>query len=223
MASSLSTLRSKLRTQLKIDTGKNIWSDATLDLYINNAYGQIQRDGDYDWRENIGGSSTPTIVSGTAEYTAPTDMARIDLVLFGDNELKITTKEDVKRKEGATISQGEPSHYYIQGSIIGLYPTPNTIKTTEIIYRKRLTELSSDSDAIDFNTDFDQALINYAAYLAWSGYRGASGNSQVEQQLYEKQMETLRQTYLVFSQENLKFNTQIAPVSSYYNIPRNTR
>ncbi|CAN8139410.1 hypothetical protein THIOSC13_1420002 [uncultured Thiomicrorhabdus sp.] len=46
MASSLATLRSKLRTQLKIDPGKNIWSDATLDLYINNAYSQIQRDGD---------------------------------------------------------------------------------------------------------------------------------------------------------------------------------
>ena len=125
--------------------------------------------------------------------------------------------------DGETISQSTPSHYYVQGTVIGLYPTPNVSKTCELIYRKRLTSLSDDADTIDFNEDFDQAIVNYAAYLAWNGYRGASGNAQVELQAYERQMDTLKQTYLVFAQENLKFNTQIAPITTSNDLPGNTR
>ncbi|CAN8139412.1 hypothetical protein THIOSC13_1420003 [uncultured Thiomicrorhabdus sp.] len=176
-----------------------------------------------NWRENLGGNNQPTIVSGTASYSLPSDFARIDTVLFGDNILNITTKEATRRSDGESASSSEPSHYYIEGSNIVYWPTPNVVKTANIDYRKRLTSLSVDADTIDFNTDFDQALVNYAAYLSWNGYRGASGNGQIELAAYEKQMETLKQTYLIFAQENLKFNTQIAGYNVSDDFANNSR
>ena len=224
MASTLASLRNKLRTELKIDPNGNIWNDNTLNLYLNDAYAQIQRDGDYDWRENIGGNSTPAVSAGTAEYTVPTDVARYDVIRFGGNVLEQTTKTKTTIADGETTSSGDPSHYYLEGTVIGLWPTPNSVKTLDIDYRKRLTPMSDDADTIDFNTDYDNAIVNYAAYLAWNGYRGASGNGQVELAAYERQLETLRLTYLVFSQSDLKFNQQITgPGSNFNSFPNNAR
>lgn len=52
--STRSQLRGKLRTELKIDPNGKIWSDAVLNQYINTAYFQAQKDGNYKWRANDG-------------------------------------------------------------------------------------------------------------------------------------------------------------------------
>lgn len=223
MASTLATLRSKLRTQLKIDTQKNVWSDDTLNNYLNDSYSRIQRDGDYDWQETMGGNQLTTTASGTQEYTLPSDNARLDLIRFNGNELFYTTKIATKRMDTTNISTSTPSHYYIESGIIGLWPIPTTAQTLDIDYRKRLTRLSSDSDTIDFNEDFDQAVINFASYLAWNGYRGGEEKAANELAAYQIELDKLLQTYLIFSQENLKFNTQIANYSAYDNFPNNSR
>ena len=221
--STLATLRSDLRTQLKIDTQKNIWSDATLNDYINNAYSRVQRDGDYDWQETMGGNQLTTAVSGTQEYSLPTDNARIDLVQYNGNELFYTTKVATKRKDGNNISASTPSNYYIESGIIGLWPVPNSSLVLDLDYRKRLTTLSSDSDTIDFNDDYDQAIINYAAYLAWNGYRGSEEKGQFELAAYQLELDRLLQTYILFAQENLKFNTQIASAGAFNTFTNNSQ
>lgn len=223
MSSTLATLRSKLRTQLKIDTQKNVWSDDTLNGYINDAYARVQRDGDYDWQETMGGNQLTTTVNGTQEYTLPADNARIDLVRFNGNELFYTTKVATKRKDNKNISASTPSNYYIESGIIGLWPIPLTANTLDIDHRKRLTSLSSDSDTIDFNVDYDQAIVNFSAYLAWNGYRNAEDKGQFELQSYQLELDRLLQTYILFAQENLKFNTQIGRVGLFDEFRNNTQ
>ena len=223
MASTLATLRSKLRTQLKIDTQKNIWSDDTLNGYINDSYSRIQRDGDFDWQETMGGNQLTSTVSSTQEYTLPTDNARIDLVRYNGNELYYTTKVATKRKDATSVSSSTPSNYYIESGIIGLWPIPTASLTLDIDYRKRLTSLSDDTDAIDFNSDFDQAIVNFASYLAWNGYRGSEDKGQIEITAYQLELDKLLQTYLIFAQENLKFKTEIASSGSFNSFPNNSR
>lgn len=223
MASTLATLRSKLRTQLKIDTQKNIWSDDTLTGYINDAYSRVQRDGDYDWQETMGGNALTTTVSGTQEYSLPSDNARLDLVQFNGNELFYTTKVATKRKDSTTVSSSTPSNYYVESGIIGLWPIPTSAQTLDLDYRKRLTTLSSDSDTIDFNVDYDQAIVNFAAYLAWNGYRNSEDKGQFELAAYQLELDRLLQTYILFAQENLKFNTQIGGAGTFNNFPNNSQ
>ena len=70
--------------------------------------------------------------------------------------------------------------------------------------------MSDDGDTIDFTDDFAAAIVNYAAYLAWNGYRQEANQAAIELSAYERQMDKLRQTYIIFSEENLKFRTQIS-------------
>ena len=114
MATTLATLRSNLRTELKIDTKKNVWTDDTLDGYINDAYMQVQKDGDYDWRQNIGITQTLTIVGGTAEYALPADFVRITLVMFDGFTLREITKERARQADGKNFpTTTTPNKYYV--------------------------------------------------------------------------------------------------------------
>ena len=224
MASSLANLRSDLRTQLKIDPNGKIWNDSALNGYINDAHLQVQRDGDFSWKENITGNFSPTMVVGTAEYALPDDFVRVLQVMINGGIKNVITKQEAKRRDGINypIQSGEPSNYYINGNFIGLWPVPNAIKPFSIDYKKKMPSLDSDSETIDFNTDYDSAIANYAAYLAWSGYRGASAQAQVELTNYQRIIDVLKQSYLLFAQENLKFGLQRSQSNFRDDFPYNS-
>ena len=109
--STRSQLRSKLRTELKIDPNGKVWSDATLNQFINSAYFQVQKDGNFNWRENDGNYSF-SLSSGTQEYALPTGFIRTDLVRYNGTELTATTKVDLKRQYASFVN-GTPSKYYV--------------------------------------------------------------------------------------------------------------
>nr|AKH46390.1 hypothetical protein [uncultured marine virus] len=207
MAKTLSTLRSELRTELKIDNQKNIWTDATLTSYINEAILQVQTEGNLDWAENVGGSQTDTVVAGTDSYAYATDLGRIEVVKLGDNVLTQESKAALVRKYDITKT-GTPSSYYIEGANLKLFPVPTAGGTLTTTYRKRLPLLSADADLLAFPDDFAPALVHYAAFKSWVGYSGgASGNAQMEFQAYEGAMNIVKSVYLVFSQADFKFGT----------------
>lgn len=109
-------LRTKLRTEIKIDPNGKVWNDTTLDQFINSAYFQVQKDGNFNWRENDGNYSF-SLTSGTQEYTLPTGFIRTDLVRYAGTELFPTSKVDLKRIYSSFVN-GTPSRYYINGGFI---------------------------------------------------------------------------------------------------------
>ena len=159
-------LRSKLRTELKIDPNGKVWSDPTLNQFINSAYFQLQKDGSFNWRENDGNYSF-SLTSGTQEYSLPTGFIRTDLVRYNGTELTSTSKVALKRQY-SSFASGTPSKYYLNGGYIGLDVVPNVTGTLDIDYRKQLTAFTADADVSSFPETMDNAMVKYGAYLAWS-------------------------------------------------------
>ncbi len=164
--STLSSLVSDLRNYIKSDPNDKIWGSAIKESAINSAYFQIQKDGGFRWPQNEA-STTQVTVGGTAEYALPTDFIRLEMVQFSDTlgQLTPTTKQAAMRN--GTTSQGRPSNYYLWNQKLGFYSTPDTAYPANILYRKRLATLTGVQDSL-FPSDFDNAIVRYAAYILWS-------------------------------------------------------
>lgn len=164
--SSLTTLRTKTRGQkIKIDPNSKIFSDSVLDGFINDAYFQIQKDWGFRWRENYDNTEQSS-TAGTGEYSLPSDFVKLDLIRYNGDDLKKTTKKELKIQNSSLTTQGNPYYYYIYGNVYGIYPLPDSTKTIDIDYFKRLPTITTSVDS-DFPIDFDNAIACYAAYLAF--------------------------------------------------------
>lgn len=208
MATSLADLQSKLNDELKIDKNNKVWSTTAKNNYINQAYFQVQKDGNFNWRENQTFSNF-TSTPGVQEYDLATVMPnfqRLDYVAFNNNNLWKTTLQDIKMSH-ATTQSSMPNEYYIYGSNLGLQPTPLTAGDVYLLYRKRLPTLTSAQDSL-FPEDFDDAIVKYAAYLAWSAPRGNEGVAGSKKNDYEIVMNTLRNGYILEDTNDLNFGLQ---------------
>lgn len=204
--SSLATLKTKLRSYLKCDPNDKIWNETQKDDYLNNAYFQIQKDGNFDWPENQADLYSFVTTGGTETYAMPTNFMRLDLVQLvnGSNDMGTTTKRDVVRR-GLT-SNGQPSQYYIWGNLMGFYPIPDTGYTVKVLYKKRLPTMTSEVDSA-FPTDFDDPIVRYAAYQIWSTTKNTSKAAQALQD-YEIGLKRVKMGYLVQDARDFNFGYQ---------------
>lgn len=197
-------LRTKLRTEIKIDPNGKVWNDTTLDQFINSAYFQVQKDWNFNWSENDGNYSF-SLTSGTQEYALPTGFIRTDLVRYAGTELFPTSKVDLKRIYSSFVS-GTPSRYYVNGGFIGLDVIPNVTGTLDIDYRKQLTAFTSDSDNSSFPETMDDVMTKYGAYLAWSTTKGNEQTAQLKLADYKQELETMIGGF-IFDIGNPRFST----------------
>ena len=203
--SSLSTLRTKFNSEVKINKNNKIWSTSTVDQYINAAVVQIQKDNGFSWRENSASDST-SATSGTAEYSLPSDFIRMDLVRFNLQPLKQTSKKDIQMTQ-QTSASGTPAAYYINGTVYGLHPTPTAGETINLDYFKRLPTITTSQDS-SFPEDFDDATIKYAAYLAFSTYRPKYADSEQRLRDYRIAINTLLSAYGLYDTADMTFRYQ---------------
>tara|TARA_R100001530_G_C4320833_1_gene155734 strand:- start:3410 stop:4060 length:651 start_codon:yes stop_codon:yes gene_type:complete len=201
---SLVNLRTKCRDEfVKIDPNSKVWSADVLDSYINRGYTQTQKDGNYQWRENQA-STTATSVSGTQEYSLPSDFIRLKLLRYNGDQLE---KVDYMSLliENSTMPTGKPYQYYLYGGNYGLYPTPNDAQTIDIYYLKLLPTITT-SQASALPDPFDDAICEFAKYAAF-----LSVQKQPQAQLaladYNFMIQTLMTSY-INEDENIKFGYQ---------------
>ena len=194
MASTRADLRADLRTELKKDPNGKIWNDTALNWYLTKAYLRVQKDWNFQWRENQANTTFSTVV-GTQEYTLPTDLGKLELVRFDTDNLRKTTKVQLKRDQNNFVAW-KPSKYYVFGANIGFDTLPDTVWTVDIDYVKRLSFPTDDTTEIDFDEDYDVALVKYAAFLAWSSIDGKQGTASSELQEYQLELDTLYSTYI---------------------------
>ena len=203
MATTLSELRTQLRTELKKDPNWKIWTDTELNRYINNSIVKIQKDWNYNWRENQSNTTFSTVV-WTQEYALPTNLWKIQLVRFNWNNLLKTEKIILKREQSTFVSW-TPSKYYIYWAYIWFDVLPNSVWTVDFDYLKRLASLSLDSDESEFNSDFDILIIKYASFLAWSSLDWKQNTANSKLQEYQLELDTLVSTYIFNNVEDLTF------------------
>lgn len=206
MATNRGELRTDVRTELKKDPNGRIWSDATLNGYIDKAYLKVQKDGNFQWRENQANTTFST-VSGTQEYTLPTDLGKIQLIRFNGTNLLKTTKVQLKREQNTFVAW-TPSQYYVFGANVWFDVIPNVVGTIDFDYVKRLAALSTDSTESAFDTDFDVAIVKYAAFLAWSSIDGKQWAASSKLQEYGIEIDSLISTYIFDDINDLTFGLQ---------------
>lgn len=147
-------------TYLKIDPNAKVWSDDTLDVFINQAYHKIQSDMSFEWPE-YETSTTITTVAGTEMYSKPSDFVRI-IGLYDDTyNLTKTTKQQTMINRA---TQSKPSSYYLYGSNIGFYPLPDNAYSIDLLYYRQLPLLTS-SQGSGLPYEYNQVIALYATYL----------------------------------------------------------
>ena len=206
MASTRAELRADVRTELKKDPNGKIWNDPTLDRYIDKAYLKVQKDGNFQWRENQANTTFSTVI-GTQEYALATDLGKIQLVRFNWSVVYKTTLVQLK-KEQSTFVNGQPSRYYLNWNNIGFDVISNIVGTVDFDYVKRLARFTADTDESAFWEDFDAAIVKYAAFLAWSAMDWKQQTAAVKEREYTLEIETLISSYLFDDTADLTYFLQ---------------
>lgn len=217
MSTTLSQARTKFRNEVKIDPNGKVWDNTMVNGFFNDAYLKVQADGHFNWPGTTEQTSdTVSLVAGTQEYTAPTNIALVELVTLSTTPLYPIDFVEAKRRN-LTNAQGTPSRYYFRGEKIGFDPIPNSSGTVNIYFRAILASLSADGDTIKLPDNFVPAIVKYMAYLAWSSPRGNYDTAQQKLADYERELSLLKLTYLVKDLSSLDYSVQRRAIS--YNRP----
>lgn len=215
MSTTLSDLRSKLRAEMKTDPSGKIWGDSQITDFANQAYLQIQVDGQFNWPANQGTSGIVSLTQGTREYSLPSDFGRLELAMLSTTKLwEIDFTDAILRNP--TSSQSTPSTYYIRASNMGFDPVPSGTATVTLYYRKVLTSLSADADLIAFPDSFAPVMVQYMAYLAWNGPRGNADGAAKHLATYDEGLSRLFGTYQLRDTASLQYKTRRGNYSMPY-------
>jgi len=197
--SSLAELRAIARDlYLKIDPNWKIWTNSTLDWYINRGYLQVQKDW-WNRRREQQADWVITTIAATSNYPYPSDFLKITGIVNGTLELYKTYKENIL-KSWLITNTGNPSAYYIYGSNIWLFPIPIATETISYTYNKRLPKITESQDSL-FPEDFDDAICLYAVYLGCMSVEKNDKASSIYNE-YQNTLSTLLFTYQVDSTDN---------------------
>jgi hypothetical protein len=197
--SSLITIRTNIRTTyLKIDPNAKVWDNNTVDYFANIAYDKVQEDFQHsipvcEW------STTISTVGSTQEYTKPSDFVRVTGIFYNWTKLSRINKETALLNISETT---RPSSYYIYGSYLGLYPTPDSTYSLQMLYKKKLPALTETQDSL-METDMEDLVVLYACYLMFiSVEKQVKANMCITQ--YENKKNWLFMKYL-YDDDNMLF------------------
>lgn len=155
----LGQMRTQLRQRMGLPTSDGYFTDTVLNGYINEALAAVSQENRWPW---LRATTTFNTVAGTANYSPPTDWTYVDGIGFlGEYGLSYLHQEDIDRH----VSDGIPTAWTMDGDIISLRPTPNSVGALTIHYYKMEPELTADGNTPLLPRAFHYAVIAYAAYL----------------------------------------------------------
>jgi len=183
--STLDTLLSKFNNDVRINKSFKLWTSDVVTEFINQAYFQVQKDGNFDWSQN---QASAVLSFSNNEADVPSDFITVNLVKAGDVTLERGDKLEMVDRNIDLTAVGSPSKYYLYGGKIGLDKVPNS--TVTIYYRKQLPDLTSVVNS-ELPARFDKAIVKYAAYLGFSTYLPNDQRGELRLRDYEMQINTV--------------------------------
>lgn len=185
------------------DEQSTYFTDANLNLWINQAQKQVQLillQAGHNWYMK---PVETTLVIAQSDYVLPSDnieVHRAEVVLSGTgtNEnrqpiIEITTNQ----QDFIGVQSGTPTNYYIKKDRITLLPTPDQALTMRLYYSPIVSDLGSDSDALDVPDEFTEYACILTAYNGFIKDDRAPNNLVLKKQEFEallKQMAVDRVT-----------------------------
>ena len=226
MATSLSDLVSLLTDEIQIDPNNSIFSQDNKEKVIQRAYDRIQEGANYSLPENI---KVYTLSTSSQENNLPSDFVHIA------NPLGIKIDESTPLKSVDYVEligtrdlndSGEPYLYYVRYdttndvNVIGFYPTPTSAKTITIPYCRALPTLSSSQSSILPN-EYNEAIVNYAAYLLFRKIQGYESQAKNYFEAYQDKIKSIKGNRQIIDINSVKFGmTRGANIDWGYYNPR---
>lgn len=160
----LSQLRSHVRSLTGIQSTA-IVSDADIDLFINEAYQEINREADWPF---LRAQTTITTVVNQPTYTLPAGVADNSIasvaILSNDvnrRQLKPRSRYSTDDSPGPYLI-GRAKEYSVWNGVIEFYPTPDSVETINLRYFSEPANLVNNTDSPIFDAKF-HSLVAYGA------------------------------------------------------------
>lgn len=186
----LADIRAQLRFRLQEPQSTGRFSDAELDSYINRGQAEVA-----DQLEPLVKVTSLSFGAGVATQPLPDNLLRIHRASIGGTALRTTDPLALDATsttwEGAT---GTPTHYFIQGNDLRLYPIPESPVTVDVTHSYLPDDLVDDTDELSLPGWMEEGVILYALGLALeSDMDNRSGNAYQKYQIWlERALRRLR-------------------------------
>src|SRR5690554_3077151 len=177
----LADIRAQLRFRLQEPQSTGRFSDAELDSYINRGQAEVA-----DQLEPLVKVTSLDFGVGVATQPLPDNLLRIHRASIGGTALRTTDPLALDAAsttwEGAT---GTPTHYFIQGNDLRLYPIPDSSVTVDVTHSYLPEDLVDDADELSLPGWMEEGVILYAFGLALeSDMDNRSGNVYQKYQVW---------------------------------------
>lgn len=182
----LITMRAKLRTRLGVPSTDALYTDASCTSLINSALHYIETEADWGWLEQ---EATITTVAATTDYAFPTRYRSTITITSPDGyPLERATAEHQRLLRAAS---GVPKVYDVFGTMVRLAPAPTGAQALTHIYVGGEADLSADADLPLVPAVWHDAVVEYAAYLAFRRW-GATTEAGSALAAYETWLEQMK-------------------------------
>lgn len=201
MTTTLLELRTDVRDRLNESaaTTNKQWTDTMLTRWINLGLRDVARRAEVVLdRDDI------AAVSGTQEYSLPSDLLRIYRVEYtrtGDNQIYPLEFKDFNNLDGVwwtsqSITEGTPAYFTTWGmsptAKLKVYPTPSSAGSFKVFYYRTPTTLVADGDIAEIPEGWADIVVNYCEYVALR--RDADPRWQEAKALYEQSLDDMMET-----------------------------
>ena len=174
------------RTDMAIDPGKEIWTDAQLLRYLNEATSFLYAKA--NWKYEFEDGTVALLVLNQANYALPADFRRMLWVKVVDGTKPVTSNEAVIPMVTNTLTDFQqtrdmdatgtgPSFTYIEDGELYIWPLPNATSVAtyslKFKYVKYPTELTGVDTPI-FPAEWHFILGHYIRYRAFASKPGGS-------------------------------------------------
>ncbi len=211
--STLLQLRSQLLDELKVDPNHRINSIPLLNRNIQRAIDRIQQDTNYSLPENL---LVATITPDAQEKDLPANFKRIaephGVKLGNSTPLYPVDYVALLGQVSLTQSSGGITNYYVRMNnnvwVIGFYPVPQTQYDVTVPYYAYLEVPDTDSEFSPLPQEYDESIVQYAAYLTMRRIVGFEQKAANYLSFYKDALNIVTQNTQMANRHALKFGMQ---------------
>lgn len=152
-----------VRDRLGVPSTDGMFTDAQVTSAINQAIHALDEEHDWPWMQASATIATNTTTIVLSSYVS-TWKRVVSLSIPTENQQLTVWPTDDLLSEPTTVT-GMPDRYGLWAENIEVRPAPDATYSFKLGYIKRETDLASGSDQPLLPSQFDGAIIAYAAYL----------------------------------------------------------
>lgn len=199
------------------DTNSVEITDADIIRWINDAMREI-----VPQAELLQAKATTLPLNGTPNYALPDDMLKVHSIKYAGRTLEYVSLEQAEElfpnKDNPTSYEvGTPTHCWIWGNELYLYPAPNN--TTDAItcyYNRMPLDVTATGDTPELPTVYHNRIVEYCMAQAYELDQDA-GNAQNKLNQFQNNLQSMRSLSTWEEQEVYPFITDLGdrPYASY--------